>query len=279
MFSTYSLVRSSVVTLLTLVLFGCNLAYSQTTETLSQSSNPQQLYTEAASAYRQGNFEIAYDKYVELAKSGLVSSDLFYNLGNTALQLNKKGEAVLWYERARRLSPRNTDVLTNLKKVAPYDLQSKTFVLLRPFANICAMTTVSEFLILSAVLIILVGVVFIFYLLLPHNITVKSLFWCLIASCFVSLAFLTHIVIKNKNDYCIIMKPNVVVRSGPGENFNDLTILPEGMKVVALPDNVFKDPDWNQILFNEHEIGFIRKNEFESIASGKNTIFKFQSSF
>ncbi|MBU0970185.1 MAG: tetratricopeptide repeat protein, partial [Proteobacteria bacterium] len=47
-------------------------------------------------------------------RSGVVNPDLFYNIGNAYLKANDLGQAILWYERAKRLSPADPDLLFNL---------------------------------------------------------------------------------------------------------------------------------------------------------------------
>ena len=39
---------------------------------------------------------------------------LFYNLGNACFKSDRLGEAILWYERARLLSPRDEGIGANL---------------------------------------------------------------------------------------------------------------------------------------------------------------------
>ena len=40
---------------------------------------------------------------------------LYYNLGNACFKSGKLGEAILWYERARRLLPHDEDIEANLR--------------------------------------------------------------------------------------------------------------------------------------------------------------------
>ena len=44
----------------------------------------------------------------------MVDARLFYDLGNACIKSDRLGEAILWYERARLLSPRDEDVGANL---------------------------------------------------------------------------------------------------------------------------------------------------------------------
>lgn len=75
------------------------------------------LYNEANALYRSGSFEPARRKYLQAVAAGARDARLFYNLGNACFKAGHLGEAVLWYERARRLDPRDDDLAANLRFV------------------------------------------------------------------------------------------------------------------------------------------------------------------
>jgi tetratricopeptide (TPR) repeat protein len=85
-----------------------SLARSQATET------PAQLFERANAAYEAGNYSAAVEDYEKVAGTGVAAPDLFYNLGNAYFKQGDLGRAVLWFERARRLAPRDADVSENL---------------------------------------------------------------------------------------------------------------------------------------------------------------------
>ena len=62
--------------------------------------------------YDTGKFAEAASAYDRI---DLKTAHLYYNLGNARFREGKLGFAVLSYERARRLSPRDPDVLANLR--------------------------------------------------------------------------------------------------------------------------------------------------------------------
>lgn len=78
------------------------------------SHTPAQLFERANAAYEAGNYAAAVDDYERAAASGVTAPDLFYNLGNAYFKQGDLGRAVLWFERARRLAPRDDDVRENL---------------------------------------------------------------------------------------------------------------------------------------------------------------------
>jgi hypothetical protein len=71
-------------------------------------------YQDADRAYRETRFQEAYDGYARLLGTGGADGHLLYNLGNAAFRLNQYGRAILCYERARLLLPRDADLRFNL---------------------------------------------------------------------------------------------------------------------------------------------------------------------
>ncbi len=77
--------------------------------------SPAELFERANSAYEAGSYAAAVDDYMRVVESGVAVSDLYYNLGNAYFKQGDLGPAVLWFERARRLAPRDADVHENLE--------------------------------------------------------------------------------------------------------------------------------------------------------------------
>lgn len=73
------------------------------------------LYAEGNALYRGGDFEAARQRYLAATETGVRDARLFYNLGNSCFKSERLGEAVLWYERALQLAPRDDDILANLR--------------------------------------------------------------------------------------------------------------------------------------------------------------------
>jgi hypothetical protein len=71
-------------------------------------------FAAAGRAYEAGRLPEARAAYEKLAAAGEAGAAVCYNLGNTWWRLNRRGQAVLWWERARRLAPRDDDVRFNL---------------------------------------------------------------------------------------------------------------------------------------------------------------------
>ena len=78
------------------------------------------LYNRANALYSQGQFSGAIELYEKALSSGFENRRIEYNLGNAYLKNNPPdlAHAVLHYERARRLDPRDPDIRYNLRYVS-----------------------------------------------------------------------------------------------------------------------------------------------------------------
>ena len=77
-------------------------------------TTPQTTFFRANTLYTQGQYAEAVEAYEAMLQSGLVSGNLYFNLGNAYFKAGQVGKAVLNYERARRFLPSDPDLAANL---------------------------------------------------------------------------------------------------------------------------------------------------------------------
>lgn len=70
-------------------------------------------FFDAIKAYEAGNYPEAIDGFQTIAETGVRNGKLYYNLGNAYLKNNDLGHALLWYERAMKLRPKDPDLKFN----------------------------------------------------------------------------------------------------------------------------------------------------------------------
>jgi len=75
---------------------------------------PEELLSRGNTAYEQGQYDAAAEAYRNVLRYGVKDPMAEYNLGNAEFRLGNLGQAVLHYERARRMSPLDPDIETNL---------------------------------------------------------------------------------------------------------------------------------------------------------------------
>lgn len=80
----------------------------------AQDSSPTGLMAAANERYERGEYTEAAHQYESLIDMGYSDSALYFNLGNTYLESDDLGRAILSYLRALVLSPRDPDILNNL---------------------------------------------------------------------------------------------------------------------------------------------------------------------
>lgn len=86
---------------------------------MAWSATPEQRFAQALQAYNQGDFATAASTWQVLVDEGHGSPELVYNLGNAYFRLGDAGRAVLGWERALWMDPRQRDARANLDVIRP----------------------------------------------------------------------------------------------------------------------------------------------------------------
>ena len=84
-------------------------------QTRAAQSYPDSLWNAGVAAYTEGDFASALQDWEEVRSAGLMSRELYYNLGNAYFKNGEIAPAILWYERALKLDPSDADVRHNLE--------------------------------------------------------------------------------------------------------------------------------------------------------------------
>lgn len=81
----------------------------------AQPNGWEDLFFRANQAFKESHYQDAIDGYEQLVQTGHENGHIYYNLGNGYFRLNQLGQAILNYERARILIPRDADLNFNLR--------------------------------------------------------------------------------------------------------------------------------------------------------------------
>jgi tetratricopeptide (TPR) repeat protein len=109
--SERSVSRPIVLSGILLALFCATSAHAADTEI---AASKDATFRRGNDAYFHGRYQESVDAYEQVAALGVVSPDLFYNLGNAYLKASQLGPAIYNYERALDLDPSQDDVRFNL---------------------------------------------------------------------------------------------------------------------------------------------------------------------
>ena len=212
----------------------------------AQTAYPDSLWQAGVAAYSAGDFQTAVQNWEGVRATGLMSRELYYNLGNAYFKTGEMGPAILWYERALRLDPSDPDVRYNLeyaRNLTQDKIDEVPEIFFEQWGHaLCYLLPSNTWAVLAVVFFgLTVALVLLF--LLGRTAGQRRLgFFCAIAT-FI-LAFLGWDFAQwqrteaRRQDLAIVMRPVVSVKSSPSaDSAKDLFILHEGTRVKIL-DNV-----------------------------------------
>ncbi len=242
------------------------LAFFLVPETLAQES----FFEDGNRLYQQGDYQAALDNYLRILNSGLESGPLHYNIGNAYFKLGRLGEAILHYERARRLIPGDEDLRANLELA-----RSLTVDEIEPLPRFWLFRAVSWWvrLLPRGWLALLVGAG---YVLAMAGLVVAILKrgnaaagWArgiAIGSAAVALIFGINLTVLElgigQPAEAIIMAEEVAVQSAPSDDRAlQVFTIHEGTKVRVEQ----RTEEWVEIVLEDGKVGWVRVNVLEVI--------------
>lgn len=203
-------------------------------------SSAKDMWKSAQESYTQGRFEDALKTYNEIEKSGYVSWQLFYNLGNTYFKLKDNARAILYYERALKLNPAGEDIKSNLELVREFSIDKIDAVpefIIYTWIKSLNYSFSSDTWSMMSIIFLLFIVLLILYYRYGHRRGFRKL--AFLSSIFFALLLLFAISFAwsqkhsfNQRDAAIVINPVVSVKSTPDMSGKDLFILHEGAKVL-----------------------------------------------
>jgi len=121
-------------------------------------------FAQANAAFMERNYEAARDLYQQIVDAGYKNGNIYFNLGNTWFRLGNLGKSILWYERARRLLPRNPNILQNQREAEGHrekelpKVKRNSLVLL--FSTVRDRLSVNEWTVIASLLFFAAGILF-----------------------------------------------------------------------------------------------------------------------
>lgn len=227
--------------------------------TLCEEVNHQ--FDSANEHYRKGEYDKALAIYEQIMKNGYVSADLYYNLGNVYLKLGNIPASILFYERAKRLSPNDEDIdfnlkLANLKVVDKIDPIPMFFLVewWNSISNIFNSYNWSIITIICSWIFVLSVLIFrLIKISMIKKLTIPVIIISVLITLFTFSFSYTQYKYENDNTVGIIFSHNVSVKSSPDETGTDLFVIHEGVKVKIL-DTV---NNWKKIRLADGKVGWI----------------------
>lgn len=221
------------------------------------------------SAYIEGNYEEAVEEYTAILNGGEYSMKLYYNLANAYFKMGSMGKAILYYNRALRISPSQEDIRHNL---ALAEAQTKDRIAVVPefFLNRWMRATRNSmscmaWSILSLVALALVSA-FVILFLLASKIRWRKLGFYGALCCIMLFVATTLFAISSRNDMlsrneAIVMGTAISIKSSPDRSATDLFVLHEGTKVRILS----QVDEWCEVVIADGKKGWTEKKNIEEI--------------
>lgn len=221
---------------------------------------------EAATQYQAGDYQKATASYEKLILSGSKTGALYYNLGNAAFRAGQKGKAILAYERALSLEPRDADIRWNLGviKNTVVDIVDDPDgnILISGIKQLLRWVTIDE---VAAVFAAALGLLFLFSLsmvLAPSwraGLRTISMAWVVLAILAGTVFLAKWLDVKDSR--AVVLTKEVLARYGPSEKETKAFSLHEGAEVKIVDET----QDWYLISFGSKNTAWIKKSSCELI--------------
>lgn len=254
--------KISVISCLILFIFTI-----KTTSVLADHN--QYLFDQANKLYQQEQYQEAIRHYLEIINSGYESWQLYYNLGSAYYKTGEFGRAILNYERALKLNPKNEDIQFNLQvanlsvvdkiTIPPQFFISKWLSDLKALWGIQTLTFLALGFYLITVLLIILKI-------FVRKVRAQRLVNVLLVPILILLVIVTSILIvrineSNSINYAIVLVDKVDVLSSPENQGTELFSLHKGVKLQV--DEL--QGEWAKIRLADGKIGWVRRDVFEVI--------------
>lgn len=228
------------------------------------------LWNNGVQAYTDGRWSECTESLKALESVGVVSPELYYNLGNAYFKSGDYPHAILYYERTLKISPSFEDARINLD-FANSLIRDKIdavpeFVLKSWARKVCYLMPSDFWAVISIVLFAAALALFLVFRLGASRGLRRTGFYCSIVALILSASSF-GMARWQRNSYlradgAIVMKPVASVKSSPSrDSSKDLFVLHEGTKVTVL-DTV---GEWKNISLSDGRQGWIEESDMEMI--------------
>lgn len=192
--------------------------------------------------YKSAQYDQAIEKYNEILNQDVVSAEVYFNLGNCYYKKKNIAQAILNFERAKKLNPDDEDLLYNLELTQQLTTD-KIEVLPEFFVNSWFMNLRSSFSerqwSIASIILFSICLCFTSIFLYSKNYTFKKM-----AFLFGIVSFILSTILlvmansaKNNNidnEFAIVFAPSITLKSSPDQSGNNLFVLHQGSKVKII---------------------------------------------
>jgi tetratricopeptide (TPR) repeat protein len=220
-------------------------------------------------AYNKADYAKAITFYQKFLNGGIESAQAYYNLGNCYFRTNEFSKAILYYEKAEKLTPGDADIqfnlqLTNQKITDKITSDAPIFIYSdwKKFEN---RFTEKQWALICIWLLLFSFVLFALYLYASQILLKQLSFWSGFVLIFFSLFtfYMAHeqYELLNSHDTAIVMSSTVTVNGAPEEKATQLFVIHEGTKVWI----VKTEGEWTEIKLANGNQGWLISSDISAI--------------
>ena len=227
------------------------------------------LFQKGNEHYLKGEYQETIRIFQSIVEKGYQGKSLYYNLGNAYFRIGKIGLAILYYEKAKKISPSDEDVNYNLafanSKIADKIETLPKFFIFVWWENALALFSISGWTYAAYLFyLFILGAVGYYYFAGSLKGQRIAFYTGIISTFFLVLTIVLLAVNLNRElnyKFGIVVDPVVVVKFSPDQNSKDAFIVHEGLKVQA-EDNVNA---WIKIKLIDGKVGWLKNNYLKII--------------
>lgn len=226
------------------------------------------IFSQANEAYAAEDYSGSLELYQRITDSGNESAELYFNMGNAYYKLNDLPNALLYFEKAKKMDPEDEDIRTNIEiaNLKTVDkVESKPEL---PFESwwkeLLNSNRIDEWAQLCLYMIYIALVLFVLFIFSGGLLKKISFFGAMI---FVSLSLVYFIMgWQLKSDYInnkegIVFSSTVTVKSAPDDDATRLFVIHEGTKIEVLDVS----GEWSEISLMNGSKGWVKTETFKII--------------
>ena len=220
-------------------------------------------FFEANQAYKNHQFQQAIDGYLNLIENGLENGQVYYNLGNAYFRAGDLGRAILSYERAHLLIPRDGDLAFNLSHArnqtqdAAMDLQMSLFGDFLGLGGLNRYEVFFAFTLLNLLFFALLCIRLFKKAEWTYYLSIFLAFVISIGGCAVALKWGAWAI----DNRAVVLSEEIVVQAGPDSRDTVLFKLHAGAVVrVERTEN-----DWTLLQLSEGKRGWAQSHQLERV--------------
>ncbi|HKR05003.1 MAG TPA: tetratricopeptide repeat protein [Bacteroidia bacterium] len=235
----------------------------------SIAKSPQSAFEQANQFYIEKNYEKSISILEDLVKTGNVSAELYYNLGNAYYKSGNYAAAILHYERAKKLKPSDPDIdfnlrLANLNTIDKIEPAPQVFYVKwwNDFVSRSSIETHAKNGLLFIWIAFFISLIYIFVnVSIIKRITFFVTF--ILLCCGIFSIYLSQKQLNDMydNQTAIIVPTSVYVKGSPDDNSINLFMLHSGTKVTVIDEL----QSWKRIRIANGNEGWILSGSIEII--------------